>query len=136
MKREYNFWANERNTPKLKLYTHLAGFFFGTLGLNFLLCFLYGEFFLELEYSGLILIFCITMFIVTPAVMMDGRRENKNLLSIILYGIIHGVYSIGSIILLDFLKLLWIYVLEILIVIFLIIQNHRKPINNNHKSIR
>lgn len=125
MKREYDFWANKGNIPNLKLYTRLAGIFYSTLGLNLLLCFLYGKCSLELEYAGLILILSILMFLITPVVILDEKRENRNLFAIITYGILHGVCTIVSIILLRFVGLLLIYVVEILIVIFLVIRNYR-----------
>lgn len=125
MNKRYDFWINKRNTPNLKLYTQLAGVFYSTLGLNFLLCYLYGKYLLEVEYAGLILLLSITIFMVTPVVMIDEKRKNRNLLAVITYGIMHGVCTIVSIILFHFVGLLLIYVLEIFLVIFLVIQNYR-----------
>lgn len=125
MKKEYNFWANKHNIPNLKLYTQLTGIFYGTLGLNFLLCFLYGKYILELEYAGLVLILSILMFMITPVAMTDEKRENRNLVAVIAYGIMHGVCTIGSIVLLNFRELLLLYVVEILIVIFFVVRNYR-----------
>ena len=125
MKKEYNFWANKHNIPKLKLYTQLIGVFYVTLGLNFLLCFLYGKFIRDLEYAGLVLILSILMFMITPVAMTDEKRENRNLVAVISDGIMHGVCTIGSIVLLNFKVLLLLYVVEILIVIFLIIRNYK-----------
>lgn len=133
MKKEYDFWVNKHNVPNLKLYTLLMGIFYGTLGLNFLCCFLYGKRELKLEYADLILILSIIMFVLTPIVMIDEKRENRNLFATITYGIMHGVCTIGSIVLLRFGALLLLYIVEIMIVIFLIIRNYRI---NHGKGIR
>ena len=125
MKKEYNFWANKHNIPNLKLYTKLIGIFYGTLGLNFFLCFLYGKFTLELEYAGLALILSILMFIITPVVMTDEKRENRNLVAVITDGIMHGVCTIGSTVLLRFGVLFLIYIVEMVIVILLVVRDYR-----------
>lgn len=125
MKKEYVFWADKHNIPNLKLYTQLTGTFYGTLGLNFLLCFLYGKYIMELEHAELILILSILMFIITPVAMTDEKRENRNLIAIITYGIMHGVCTIGSIVLFNFRALLLLYVVEILMVIFFVVRNYR-----------
>ena len=125
MKKKYNFWPNKHNIPNLKLYTQLTGIFYGTLGLNFLLCFLYGKYILELEYAGFVLILSILMFLITPVAMTDEKRENRNLVAVITYGIMHGVCTIGSIVLLNFRVLLLLYIVEILIVIFFVVRNYR-----------
>lgn len=133
MKKIYNFWANKHNIPNLKLYTQLIGVFYVTLGLNFLLCFLYAKIIMELEYAGLVLILSMLMFIITPVAMTDEKRENRNLVAVILDGIMHGVCTIGSVVLLDFKVLLLLYVAEILIVILLIIRNYKV---NRGKGLR
>lgn len=123
--KKYNLKANKHNIPNLKLYTQLAGVFYGTLGLNFLCCFLYGRYVLTLEGSGLILINSILMFILTPIVMTDERRENRDLSATIAYGVMHGVCTIGNILWLNFTALLIIYGAEILVVLLLIFLNYR-----------
>ena len=125
VKKGYDFWANKHNIPNLKLYTQLIGIFYGTLGLNFLLCFLYWKYELKLEYAGLMLVLSILMFIVTPVAMTDEKKQNRDLVAVIFYGIMHAVCTIGSIVLLNFKVLLLLYMVEILIVIFLIIRNYR-----------
>lgn len=131
MKKRYNFWVTKYNVPNLELYTQLLGVFYVTLGLNFLLCFLYAKFIMELEYAGLVLILSILMFMITPVVVTDEKRENRNLAAVILDGMMHGVCTIGSIVLLDFKILLLLYVVEILTVIFLIIRNYKV----NHEKV-
>lgn len=123
MKKKYNFWPNKHNIPNLKLYTQLTGIFYGTLGLNFLLCFLYVKYIMELEYAGMFLTLSILMFIVTPVVVTDDRPENRNLVAVISYGIMHGLFTIGSVVLLNFRVLLLLYVMEILIVILLLLKD-------------
>lgn len=125
MKKEYNFWANKQNIPNLKLYTQLTGVFYGTLGLNFLLCFLYGKYVLKFEFASLILILSVIMFMLTPIVMTDQKRENRNLIATVGYGLMHGVCTIVSIVLFHFGYLLIIYGAEILVVVFLIIRNYK-----------
>ena len=125
MKKGYDFWANKHNIPNLKLYTQLIGIFYGTLGLNFLLCFLDWKYELKLEYAGVMLMLSILMFTVTPVKMTDEKKQDRDLGAVIAYGIMHAVCTISSIVLLNFKALLLLYVVEILIVIFLIIRNYR-----------
>lgn len=125
MKKEYDFWANKKTIPNLKLYTQLIGVIYGTLGLNFLICFLYCKYALKLEYAGLILVLSILMFVITPVAMTDEKRQDRDLVAVITYGIMHAVCTIGIIALLRFRILIVLYLIEILIVIFLIIRNNR-----------
>ena len=80
-----------------------------------------------------ILILSILMFMLIPVVMTDEKRENRNLLATVTYGVMHGVCTIGGIVLLRFGELLIVYGGEILIVVFLIIRNYRM---NHGKGIR
>lgn len=126
MKKDYNFWVNKHNIPNLKLYTQLIGIFYGTLGLNFLLCFLYWKYILKWEHAGMVLILSILMFMITPIVMTDEKRQNRNLVAVITDGIVHGVCTIGGIMLLHFKVLILLYVVEIMVVIFLSVRNYRR----------
>ena len=44
MSKKYDFWANKKTIPNLKLYTILTGVWFGTLGINFLIVFFYWKY--------------------------------------------------------------------------------------------
>ena len=132
MKRGCDFWASKHNIPNLKLYTQLIGVFYSTLGLNFLLCFLYWKYIMNLEHAGVILAISISMFVVTPVAMTDEKRENRDLFATVTGGIMHGMCTIGSMVLLHFKILLLVYVLELIIVILLIIRNYK--INHGKKK--
>ena len=127
MKKEYNEYANKRNIPNLELYTQLKGIFYGTSGLNLLLCFFQWKYTMvsESEYAVLFLMLSIAMFALTPLKMTDERRVERDLFSVILDGIVHGMCTITVIVLLHFKILLLLYIVEILIVIFLSIRNYR-----------
>ena len=127
MKKEYNEYANKHNIPNLKLYTRLLGIFYGTLGLNFLLCFFQWKYTMvsESEYAVLFLMLSITMFALTPIKMTNERRRDRDLFAVIGAGIVHGFCTIPFIVWLRFKVLLLLYVAEILIVIFLSIRNYR-----------
>ena len=127
MKKEYNEYANKRNIPNLELYTQLLGIFYGTLGLNSLLCFFKWKYTMESDskYAVLFLMLSIVMFMHTPDAMTDERRENRDSFAVIGAGIVHGFCTITFIVWLRFKILLLLYVIEILIVIFLSIRNYR-----------
>ena len=127
MKKEYNRYANKHNIPNLELYTQLLGIFYGTLGLNFLLCFFKWKYTMESDskYAVLFLMLSIAMFMHTPDAMTDERRANRDLFAVIGAGIVHGFCTIPFIVWLRFKVLLLLYVVEILIVIFLSIRNYK-----------
>ena len=127
MKKEYNRYANKHNIPNLELYTQLLGIFYGTLGLNSLLCFFKWKYTMESDskYAVLFLMLSIAMFMHTPDAMTDERRANRDLFAVIGAGIVHGFCTIPFIVWLRFKVLLLLYVAEILIVIFLSIRNYK-----------
>ncbi len=127
MKKEYNEYANKRNIPNLELYTQLLGIFYGTLGLNFLLCFFQWKYTMQSDavYARALLMLSIAMFIGTPIMMTDERRVERDLSAVITPGIVHGFCTITFIVWLRFKVLLLLYIVEILIVIFLSIRNYR-----------
>ena len=127
MRKEYNEYANKHNIPNLELYTQLLGIFYGTSGLNLLLCFFQWKYTMvsESEYAVLFLMLSIAMFIGTPIMMKDERRVERDLFAVIGAGIVHGFFTIPFIVWLRFKVLIWVYVIEILIVIFLSIRNYR-----------
>ena len=127
MKKEYNEYANKHNIPNLELYTQLLGIFYGTLGLNSLLCFFKWKYTMESDskYAVLFLMLSIAMFMHTPDAMTDERRANRDLFAVIGAGIVHGFCTIPFIVWLRFKVLLLLYVVEILIVIFLSIRNYK-----------
>ena len=127
MKKEYNKYANKHNIPNLELYTQLLGIFYGTLGLNSLLCFFKWKYTMESDskYAVLFLMLSIAMFMHTPDAMTDERRANRDLFAVIGAGIVHGFCTIPFIVWLRFKVLLLLYVVEILIVIFLSIRNYK-----------
>ena len=127
MRKEYNEYANKHNIPNLELYTQLLGIFYGTLGLNSLLCFFKWKYTMESDskYAVLFLMLSIAMFMHTPDAMTDERRANRDLFAVIGAGIVHGFCTIPFIVWLRFKVLLLLYVVEILIVIFLSIRNYK-----------
>ena len=127
MRKEYNEYANKHNIPNLELYTQLLGIFYGTSGLNLLLCFFQWKYTMvsESEYAVLFLMLSITMFALTPIKMTNERRRDRDLFAVIGAGIVHGFCTITFIVWLRFKILLLLYVIEILIVIFLSIRNYR-----------
>ena len=54
MSKKYDFWANKKTIPNLKLYTILTGVWFGTLGINFLIVFFYWKYVLNYEFANLV----------------------------------------------------------------------------------
>lgn len=129
MKKKYEFWASEKNISKLKLYTKLIGIFFGSLGVNFLLVFFYWKFILQYANSVLILLLSITMFVLAPITMKDPKKSSRDLVAVVSYGVLHGICTIGSVIVTRFGLLLIVYVIEILIVVLLLIQNFKADRN-------
>lgn len=121
MKKDYEFWANEKTINNLDLYTKLAGTFFFSLGLNFLLVFIYCKFAIKYEFSGLVLILSILMFVLAPIVMIDPKKGSRNIIAIISYGIVHSVCTIASIWATRFWLLCIVYGIELLLVILLLI---------------
>ena len=112
--------------PNLDLYTKLAGLFFFSLGLNFFLVFVYWKFISPCEYARLVLILSVLMLMLTPIVMKDSKKENRNLVAIVSYGIVHDAYTIISILVTRFWLLSVVYVFELLVVILLLIKNKRR----------
>lgn len=122
MKKEYDFWANKRNIPHLELYTKLIGMFLGLLGVNFLLIYFYWKFILQYENAGLILVLSIIMFALVPTAMTDPQKANRDFVSVVSHGVLHGICTIGSVMVIHFWLLLIIYGFEILLVILLVVR--------------
>lgn len=123
MKKNYEFWANKKTIKNLDLYTKLAGLFFFSLGLNFFLVFVYWKFIVQYEFAGLVLILSILMLMLTPIVMLDPKKGNRNLVATVSYGILHGICTIASMLVTQFWLLDIIYVFEVLIVILLLLKD-------------
>ena len=123
MKKDYEFWASEKTIKNLDLYTKLIGIFFASLGFNFLLVFLYWKFVSEHEFSGLILLLSVLMFMLTPVVMINPKKQCRDLVAVVTYGIVHGVCTISSIMVTRFWLLFIIYGFEILLIILLLKKN-------------
>lgn len=117
MKTNYDFWVNKK-IKNLDLYTKLAGLFFFSLGLNFFLVFVYWNFIIHYEFAGLVLILSVLMLMLTPIVMADPKKRNRNLLATVSYGIFHGICTIVSILVTQFWLLGIAYAFELFIVIF------------------
>ena len=124
MKKEYNFFVSG-NLPNLKLFTQLIGLCFGTLGLNFLLAYLYGRFAADFEYSAVLLLLSVIMFVLTPIVITDEKRANRGLFAVICGEVMRAVCTISLIVMLNFKALIIVYSAELLIDLFLVIINHR-----------
>jgi len=123
MKKNYEFWANKKTIKNLNLYTKLAGLFFFSLGLNFFLVFVYWKFIVQYEFAGLVLILSILMLMLTPIVMLDPKKGNRNLVATVSYGIFHGICTITSMLVTQFWLLGIIYVFEVLIAILLLLKD-------------
>ena len=123
MKKDYEFWASNKTIKNLDLYTKLIGIFFASLGFNFLLVFLYWKFVYEHEFSGLILLLSVLMFMLTPVVMIDPKKQSRDLVAVVTYGIVHGACTISSIMVTRFWLLFIIYGFEILLIILLLKKN-------------
>ena len=119
MKKDYDFWANKKTINNLELYTKLAGIFFSSLGLNFLLVFIYWKFVVGYEFAGLVLILSILMFMLTPIVMTDPKKKNRDLVAIISYGLFHGICTIVSIVVTQFWLLYIAYGVELVLVLLI-----------------
>lgn len=125
MKTNYEFWANKKTIKNLELYTKLSGLFFFSLGLNFFLVFVYWKFIIQYEFAGLVLILSILMLMLTPIVMMDPKKGNRNLVATVSYGIFHGICTIISMLVTQFWLLGIAYVFELLVAIFLLFRNKK-----------
>lgn len=123
MKKNYEFWANKKTIKNLDLYTKLAGIFFFSLGLNFFLVFVYWKFIVQYEFAGLVLILSVLMLMLTPIVMLDPKKGNRNLVATVSYGIFHGICTITSMLVTQFWLLGIIYVFEVLVAILLLLKD-------------
>lgn len=121
MKKKYDE-ANYRTIHYLDLYTKLLGMFWGSLGANFFLVFLYWKFVLQYENSFMVLVLSVIMFAKTHTVVTDPRKGHRDLTAVISSGVCHGICTIGSAWLLHFWLLLVVYVIEILIAILLVVK--------------
>ena len=124
MKKKYNFFVSN-NMPDLELYTQLIGLCFGTLGLNFLLAYLYGKFAVEFEHSAVLLLLSVLMFVLTPIVVTDEKKANRGLLAVICGEVMRAVITISLIAMMKFKTLITVFSVEILIDLFLVIRNIR-----------
>lgn len=124
MKKKYNFFVSG-NMPNIKLFTQLIGLCFGTLGLNFLLAYLYGKFAVDFEYSAVLLVLSVIMFVLAPIAVTDEKRANRGLLAVIGCEVMRAVCTISLIVMLNFKALIIVYSVEILIDLFLVIRNRR-----------
>ena len=122
MKKEYNFFVSG-NLPNLKLFTQIIGLCFGTLGLNFLLAYLYGRFAADFEYSAVLLLLSVIMFVLTPIVVTDEKRANRGVFAVICGEVMRAICTISLIVVLNFKALIIVYSVEILIDLFLVIRN-------------
>lgn len=122
MKKKYDDHADYRTIHYLDLYTKLLGMFWGSLGVNFFLVFLYWKFVLQYVHPYVMLIPSILMFAQTHIEVTDPRKAFRDLTAVIRGGVVHGILTIGSAWLLHFWLLLVIYVIEILIVVLLIVK--------------
>lgn len=125
MRMNYEFWANKKTIKNLDLYTKLAGLFFFSLGLNFFLVFVYWKFIVQYEFAGLVLVLSILMLMLTPIVMLDPKKGNRNLVATVSYGIFHGICTIISILVTRLWLLGIVYTFELFVVIFLLFKNKR-----------
>lgn len=126
MSKKYDFWANKKTIPNLKLYTILTGVWFGTLGINFLIVFFYWKYVLNYEFANLVLILSIIMFLLVPIAITDPKKESRDLLATVSYGILHTVCTLASIIISRCWYLVGIYILELFVVLIILLKSIRR----------
>lgn len=126
MSKKYDFWANKKTIPNLKLYTILTGVWFGTLGINFLIVFFCWKYVLNYEFANLVLILSIIMFLLVPIAITDPKKESRDLLATVSYGILHTVCTLASIIISRCWYLVGIYILELFVVLIILLKSIRR----------
>ena len=120
MGKKYDYYVSRRNTPHLDLYTRLIGMFYGFLGFNFLLVFLYAtilkktEHNILYEYNILYLFLGILMFSLISQKTTDPKRGNRGLFSVVSDGCIWTILTFVMIYFLHFF--VFIYLIEALAV--------------------
>ena len=124
MKKKYNFFVSG-NMPNLKLFTQLIGLCFETLGLNFLLAYLYGKFAADFECSAVLPVLSLIMFALTPIVVTDEKGANRGLFAVICGEVMRAVCTISLIAVMNFKALIAVYSVELLIDLFLVIGNSK-----------
>ena len=92
MRKDYDFLANNRNTPNLKLYTWIIGFSYGMLSINMLITYLYTKLVAEL---GVAIIFASLIY----DKVTNKLRANRGL-----------SYAIGSIIMFSGISLCFAWI--------------------------
>ena len=114
MGKKYDYYVSRRNTPHLDLYTRLIGMFYGFLGFNFLLVFLYAVTLEEKGYNILYLVLSILMFSMISQKTKDPRRECRGLFAVVHRGCTWTIFTFAMIYFLHFF--VFIYLIEALAV--------------------
>lgn len=115
MKKEYNFYANKRNTPNLDLYTVLIGFAYGSMAFNCFITFIYAKFIIQWEYSHMCLVLSIILLILIPLTMKDPRKEDRGLFAVLCDYIMCTVLTFAIIVVGDIYWMFWLYIVEMFI---------------------
>lgn len=122
MKKNMNFFVSDNNTPNLESYTKIIGFTFGSLGINYLIAYLYGKFCVDFKYSAYLLLTGVLMFVLVPIVVTDEKRANRGLFATICSIVMHGICTISIIAMMKIQILIIMYLLEVFIYVLIIIK--------------
>ncbi len=134
MKNKSDFWATTKNIPHLYLYTKLIGCCFSFVGLNFLIMFLYLKFINQNKFDILLLFLGILMLILTPVVVTDPRKENRNILYVVFSFFFFSLCTVSTAIMFNFLWILIVFLFEIVFIAILIMKFRIKNLKKTQKK--
>lgn len=115
MSKDYrDFYVNESNTPKLRIYSLMLGLFFLFSGINFILAYRWnanrdGSFTTSYLVMGIVLI------LITPIICIDKRKDNRGRGAVLAAILMHAVCTIGCAFVMRFSSICVLYVVELLI---------------------
>lgn len=116
MKNEYDFWVNKRNTPHLVLYTKLLGVLGRCLAINFFVSSIYALYIEQKKYAIGFVVLGVLIYSRIGTKLNDPRREERGLISVIMEAIMFTICTLGIVYSLEFFKLMFVYVFEIICV--------------------
>ena len=88
--------------------------------------FFYWKYVLNYEFANLVLILSIIMFLLVPIAITDPKKESRDLLATVSYGILHTVCTLASIIISRCWYLVGIYILELFVVLIILLKSIRR----------
>ena len=136
MKKERNYNASTLNVPHIALYTELIGFFYATLGINFLISFIYTKFIDEVQFAVGFFILSVMFFVMVPIKMTSPYRGNRDLFATVGDGVVHSACTLAVIVFVPFKALTIAYVIELLIVAYKIYQYKSVGKKNKERNRR